>query len=107
MLLAEHKDLPLGSVRGGTLELWEDAKGLRFRSVLDMSDPDVQRLVPKVKRGDMSQCSFAFIAIRETWDDNTEPPTKTLREGLLADVSIVSRPAYPQTSVGVRKVSAP
>ncbi len=104
VLLVEHAALPLGRTGAGTLELSEDAKGLRFRSVLDADDPDVKRLIPKVKRGDMARCSFGFIPIRETWDDSTTPPTRTLKEVRLVDVSIVSRPAYPATSVAVRSV---
>lgn len=103
-LLIEHRDLPLGSTRAGTLELAEDSKGLRFRSVLDGSDPDVQRLIPKLKRGDMNKCSFGFVPIRETWDDSTKPPTRTLLEVRLVDISVVVRPAYSATSVSVRSL---
>jgi uncharacterized protein len=101
-LLVEHANLPLATTRAGTLQLIEDDHGLRFRSVLDPSDPDVMRLVPKMRRGDMSKCSFGFLTMREGWDEATKPRTHLLKEARLSDVSIVARPAYPDTSAKVR-----
>lgn len=102
-LLVEHANLPLATTGSGTLKLTEDSHGLRFSSSLDMSDPDVQRLVPKMRRGDLNKCSFGFIPIRESWDEKTKPRTRTLHEVRLLDVSIVGRPAYPATEAKVRK----
>lgn len=102
-LLVEHADLPLATTKAGTLKLWEDEHGLRFSSVLDSSDPDVQRLVPKMRRGDMARCSFGFFPVREAWDEKARPRVRTLHEVKLFDVSIVARPAYPATEAKVRK----
>lgn len=105
-LLVEHADLPLATTKAGTLQLSEDEHGLRFSSTLDMSDPDVQRLVPKMRRGDMNKCSFGFITVQADWDDKQKPRVRTLREVKLFDVSIVARPAYPATEAKVRKTLA-
>jgi HK97 family phage prohead protease len=105
-LLVEHQDLPLATTHAKTLELREDAHGLFFRSVLDPTDPDVMRLLPKMRRGDMNKCSFAFVPIKEEVDVLTKPPTHTLREVKLFDVSIVSRPAYPATEAKARAALA-
>lgn len=105
-LLVEHADLPLATTRAGTLKLWEDDHGLRFSSMLDASDPDVMRLVPKMRRGDMARCSFGFFPVRETWDQNARPRVRKLHEVKLYDVSIVARPAYPATEAKVRKALA-
>jgi uncharacterized protein len=102
-LLVEHANLPLATTKANTLQLLEDEHGLLFRSVLDPTDPDVMRLIPKMRRGDMSKCSFGFIAMREGWDEATKPRTHILKEARLRDVSIVARPAYPETSAKVRK----
>lgn len=102
-LLVEHADLPLATTRSGTLKLWEDEHGLRFSSVLEPSDPDVMRLVPKMRRGDMARCSFGFVPVRESWDDKAKPRVRTLHEVKLFDVSIVARPAYPATEAKVRR----
>ena len=103
-LLIEHADLPLATTKAGTLKLWEDAHGLRFSSMLEPSDPDVQRLVPKMRRGDMARCSFGFVPVKETWDERERPRVRTLHEVKLFDVSIVARPAYPATEATVRKL---
>jgi hypothetical protein len=102
-LLVEHANLPLATTRSGTLKLWEDDHGLRFSSMLEPSDPDVMRLVPKMRRGDMARCSFGFYPMRETWDEKQRPRVRTLHEVKLYDVSIVARPAYPATEAKVRK----
>lgn len=105
-LLVEHADLPLATTRAGTLSLVEDEHGLRFSSVLEPSDPDVMRLVPKMRRGDMNKCSFGFLPIRESWDEKAKPRVRTLHEVRLMDVSIVARPAYSATEAKVRKALA-
>jgi hypothetical protein len=102
-LLVEHADLPLATTKAGTLRLWEDEHGLRFSSVLEPSDPDVQRLVPKMRRGDMARCSFGFFPVKESWDERAKPRQRTLHEVKLFDVSIVARPAYAATEAKVRK----
>jgi len=101
-LLVEHANLPLATTGSGTLLLAEDEWGLRFFSMLEPSDPDVQRLVPKMRRGDMNKTSFGFIPIRDSWDAKAKPRVRTLHEVRLVDVSIVARPAYPATSAKVR-----
>lgn len=102
-LLVEHVDLPLATTKAGTLQLAEDGHGLRFSSVLDPTDPDVQRIVPKMRRGDMNKMSFAFVPVRESWDEKAKPRLRTVIEAKLFDVSIVARPAYPATEANVRK----
>jgi len=101
-LLVEHANLPLATTGSGTLLLAEDGKGLRFSSILDPTDPDVQRLVPKMRRGDMNKTSFGFIPIRDSWDAKAKPRLRTLHEVRLVDVSIVARPAYSATTAKVR-----
>jgi|GEM_PF-480687 len=104
-LLVEHADLPLATTRAGTLSLSEDEHGLYFRSVLEPSDPDVQRLIPKMRRGDMNKCSFGFVPVQTDWDSNaSKPRVRVLKEVKLFDVSIVARPAYPATEAKVRKL---
>lgn len=108
VFLVEHWGLPLArSTAGkGTLELKEDKRGLHMRAVLDMTDPDVQRVVPKMRRGDLSKMSIAFLAIRQEWvEEDTENEESILRrigEARLFDVSIVTTPAYDGTEIGLR-----
>lgn len=95
----------LARTSSGTLELREDEKGLFIRSELDPSDPDVARLVPKMKRGDLSEMSFAF-SIPEGGQDWTRAAdgmdVREIRDVMLHDVSIVATPAYDGTSIALR-----
>jgi HK97 family phage prohead protease len=106
-LLVDHEGQPLARTKSGTLELSADSQGLHMRAALDSSDPDVQRLLPKMRRGDLDEMSFAFRVAPngDEWDYNHERGTmRTLNELSLAggDVSVVTYPANPNTSVAVR-----
>lgn len=104
--LIEHEGLPLARTASGTLKLSEDQQGLLIESELDAADPDVARCVPKMKRGDLSKMSFAFVATRQEWDE-TDPasPLRIIHECRLFDVSIVTNPAYSGTDIGLRSLS--
>lgn len=102
-LLVNHEGLPLATTRAGTLMLTQDEHGLRYEAALDMSDPDVQRLVPKMRRNDVNKASFGFFGVRESWNDKTKPRTRTVLEARLHDVAIVARPAYQETESKIRK----
>ena len=104
VFLINHDGLPLARTRSGTMTLTEDAVGLRMDTVLDPTDPDVMSIVPKMKRGDLDKMSFAFRATKQEWDDTSDPPTRTIHEMRLFDVSIVTRPAYDGTSVALRSL---
>jgi hypothetical protein len=105
-LLIDHEGQPLARTKSGTLELSTDDHGLHVRSALDPSDPDVQRLLPKMRRGDLSEMSFAFRVAPngDEWDHSGEQPVRTLRELSLAggDVSVVTYPASPTTTASLR-----
>lgn len=105
--LINHDGLPLARTSSGTLTLSEDKKGLLVRSKLDSSDPDVQRIVPKMKRGDLSKMSFAFVAKRQEWleDDDDQPALRKVIDADLYDVSIVSTPQYEGTDIGLRALA--
>ena len=65
VFLINHAGLPLARTRSGTLQLSEVAHGLKIRAFLDVSDPDVRSIVPKMKRGDLDKMSFAFVPTRQ------------------------------------------
>jgi len=101
-LLINHEGLPLARTKNGTMTLTEDEIGLRFDAVLaDTSESrDLYKLI---NRGDVDQMSFAFRVIRQKW--NGDRSERTLTEVSLADgdVSVVTYPAYPATSVEARE----
>lgn len=101
-LLINHEGLPLARTVSGTLELAQDDSGLYVRSTLDPSDPDVQRIVPKMQRGDLNEMSFAFTTVKDEWSEDYT--SRILRELSLAggDVSVVTYPANPNATVSAR-----
>jgi HK97 family phage prohead protease len=105
-LLIDHEGQPLARTKSGTLTLSTDSTGLRVHAPLDPSDPDVQRLIPKMRRGDLDQMSFAFRvpAGGDEWDYSGDRTMRTLNELNLSggDVSVVTYPASPTTSASVR-----
>lgn len=106
VFLINHEGLPLARTRSGTLHLSEDARGLRVESVLDPEDPDVRRVLPKMRRGDLDRMSFAFAPTRQEWDESGEIPLRTIHEVRLYDVSVVTEPAYAGTDIGLRSLGA-
>jgi HK97 family phage prohead protease len=95
----------LGRTKSGSLRLWEDAHGLRFE--VDLPNTSLGRDVGElVARGDISGCSFDFRAVKQTWDDTTEPPGRTLEKVVISEISIVTFPAYTDTTVGVRSLES-
>lgn len=104
--LINHGGLPLARTSSGTLRLREDEHGLRIDSTLDAGDPDVQRIVPKMKRNDLGKMSFAFTAVRQEWDETQKIMVRNIYEVDLYDVSIVTTPAYDGTEIALRMAEA-
>jgi uncharacterized protein len=91
----------LGRNKAGTLKLDEDAVGLR----MSIDPPDTQwarDLMTSIKRGDVDQCSFGFKTVKDAWRTEDGMNCRDLLECRLFDVSVVTNPAYPQTSAQVR-----
>jgi hypothetical protein len=56
-----------------------------------------------MERGDVREMSFGFNVMRDVWTDTDKPIAKRdVLEVRLIEISIVSFPAYPQTSVKLR-----
>jgi HK97 family phage prohead protease len=101
-LLINHEGLPLARTKNGTLTLTEDERGLFMDA--EIADTNEGRdLYKLVERGDVDQMSFAFRVIRQKW--NEDRSVRTLTEVSLADgdVSVVTYPAYPTTTVEARE----
>jgi HK97 family phage prohead protease len=101
-LLINHEGLPLARTKNGTLTLSEDERGL-FMDAVIADTTEGRDLYKLVERGDVDQMSFAFRVIRQKW--NEDRSVRTLTEVSLADgdVSVVTYPAYPTTSVEARE----
>lgn len=102
-LFNHDPNLILGRNRAGNLKLSEDDRGLLYRVTPDKRITYVADLMVSLERGDVSQSSFGFEAIREEWDfTDPDMPTRTLLEAKLWDVSPVTFPAYPETDAATR-----
>lgn len=97
----------LGRTTAGTLRLTENERGLDYEIDINPEDQDAMNLYAKVKRGDISQSSFAFTVRNEEWQypekGSRALPMRVVKEvEKLFDVSPVTFPAYPQTTAAVR-----
>lgn len=103
--LCDHDTrLVLGRNKAGTLELREDSHGLWGRITINPNDSDAVNLYERVKRGDVDQCSFGFDIREEEADFRDDGSVHfTIREVELFEVSVVTFPAYAETSVSARK----
>jgi HK97 family phage prohead protease len=99
-LLVDHEGVPLARTKSGTLVLEEDERGLRVEADLDPSNPDAAKIISAMKRGDLSQMSFAFRTIKDSY--NADRSVRELKEVQLFDVSVVTFPAYEETVAELR-----
>ncbi len=103
--LIDHETrLVLGRNKAGTLELREDSHGLWGKIRINQNDTDAMNLYSRIQRGDVDQCSFGFDIL----DENTEYRKDgtvhwEIRKVKLYEVSVVTFPAYQDTSVSARK----
>lgn len=91
----------LGRNTAGTLHLTDDATGLGVVVV----PPDTtwaRDLITSMERGDVNQMSFAFSVNEQGWITRDDKPLRELKDVTLYDVSVVTYPAYPQTSAQAR-----
>lgn len=103
--LCDHDTrLVLGRNKAGTLELREDSHGLWGCIDINPNDTDAVNLYERVKRGDVDQCSFGFEIVKEDTEFRDDGSVHfTIREVRLYEVSVVTFPAYAETSVSARK----
>lgn len=95
--------LVLGRTKSGTLTLREDGKGLWGSVQINREDQDAVNLYRRVQRGDVDQCSFGFYIESETRDVLEDGTVRyTINKVQLLEVSVVTFPAYEETSVSAR-----
>ena len=94
----------------GSLTLTVDEKGLKYE--FDAPNTDIgNRLLEHIKRGDISQSSFAFCIDpndneAETWESKDGVYFRTIKKIYkVFDVSPVWKPAYADTTVSKRAAS--
>ena len=103
--LADHDTrIVLGRTTAGTLELREDDRGLYGSIKINPEDQEAMNLYHRVQRGDVTQCSFGFDIVAEDYEHRPDGSDLwTIRDVVLYEVSVVTFPAYAETSVQARK----
>jgi HK97 family phage prohead protease len=90
---------PLASLRGGTMQLVEDNRGLKVTAQL----PNTTRgrdIAELLRTKVIDSMSFGFNVIKDSWSPDGK--TRTLESVRLFEASIVSFPAYAATTATVR-----
>ena len=103
-LVNHDSTLVLGRTTAGTLTLRVDRTGLWGSILINQSDQDAMNLYERVKRGDVSQCSFGFDILDQSTEVMENGTTVwRLKKVELYEVSVVTFPAYEDTSVIAQK----
>jgi len=99
-LINHDPNLVLGRTTNGTLELSVDERGLKYKVKLG-NQTYARDFYESVKRGDISQSSFAFTIEEQSW--NEERTVRSIdKVRTLLDVSPVTYPAYSAATVMAR-----
>jgi len=103
-LFNHDTNIVLGRTGNGTLELRKDEKGLFGRVKINPNDKQALDIYARIERGDINACSFGFNVINEEIQNRDDGTVKfILRKIDLHEVSPVTFPAYPTTSIEARK----
>lgn len=98
----------LARTSSGTLNVTTDENGLKFEFEMPNTTLGNDLLV-LTERGDVAHCSFRFTVKSDKWEKSKlkeiEEDRTLLEIDNVYDVSLVTRPAYPQTSVDIAKRS--
>ena len=102
-LINHNSDMILGRTKSNTLRLSVDEKGLRYE-IDPPATTYAANLLESLKRGDITQSSFAFNVDVDSWDEDSEGRViRTIKKvRRLFDVSPVTFPAYPDADAAKR-----
>lgn len=95
--------LVLGRTTAKTLQLSVDDHGLFGIIEVNDADQDAVNAYERVKRGDVTQCSFGFDILDELPITENGETVWHLRDVKLYEVSVCTFPAYEDTAITARK----
>ena len=96
--------LVLGRTAAGTLTLRVEERGLFGSIEINENDQDAVNQYERVKRGDVTQCSFGFDILEQDIERSEGNPTVfRIKRVKLYEVSVCTFPAYEETGVVARK----
>lgn len=93
----------------GTMTLTPDDEGLLISAEVDKeNNPLAATLYSEISRGDIDGMSFMFTVSEDRWEelDSDYPKRFITKIGTVLEVSAVTFPAYPQTTIGARAKDA-
>lgn len=103
-LYNHNDDIVLGRTSAGTLTLEDREDGLWGRIKINRDDTDAMNAYARIKRGDISGCSFGFNIKSETEERDGNNVHWTITEvDPLFEISPCTFPAYEATHVSSRK----
>jgi len=93
--------------QGVNLTFSEDEKGLKYTAT-PIDTRQYREVAEEVKAGLLTGQSFGFTVLSDEWSDlESDHPKRTITEiGEIFDVSVVTYPAYPDTTVALRSLDA-
>ena len=110
LLTVNHNlnDIPLARSKGGqpgeTMQLSVDNYNCRITAQLDVeNNPQARALHSAVSRGDITGMSFMFHVKEDSWERENDVLVRHIQKiDKIVDVSAVTIPAYPSTSIPAR-----
>ena len=110
LLTVNHNldDIPLARSRGGqpgeTMQLTVDNYNCNITAQLDVeNNPQARALHSAVSRGDITGMSFMFHVKEDSWERENDVLVRHIQKiDKIIDVSAVTIPAYPSTSISAR-----
>lgn len=114
-LLVNHdtNQLPLARSRNNnansTMQLTVEEDGLHIRADLDVeNNPRAAEVLSAVNRQDVTGMSFMFTVDKDSWENlESDHPTRHIESiGKVFEASVVTFPAYEQTSVIARSLES-
>lgn len=106
LALFDHQtSMVLGRTSSGTLEALDGPDGVDMVAY----PPDTswaRDLRASMERGDIKHMSFRFIPLEDEWDVVGDVVVRTVTKADVLELSVVSMPAYPQTTAQARSRAA-
>lgn len=101
-LLLEHdKNMLLARTKDETLKLTETSRGLEMEANLVPSNQS-EHIHALIKRGTLNKMSFGMVVLDDEWEQVDGVNKRSITELALYECSIVSDPAYEDSSVEAR-----
>lgn len=103
-LYNHNSDVVLGRASAGTLHLKQDDRGLWGDIEINREDTEAMNVYRRIKRGDITGCSFGFGIERESWEEKADGTFHYTIEKVnpLYEVSPCAFPAYEATKISAR-----